>query len=313
MTVAVVKKMGASVRQRLLNYAKANGRPFAEVVQYYAMEWFLYRLSVSPHVETFTLKGALLLTAWKCPISRPTMNIDLLGRTDNAVEAIVALMREILLVAVTDDGIVFDPASFAAEVIREDADYAGVRTTFVGRVDSARVYMQIDTGFGDVMTPGPETLIYPTILDFPAPTLSGYSRETVVAEKLQALVKLRMLNTRMKDYFDLWLLTRQPQLNKEVLAKAIKRTFANRGLEIDLAPIGLTSAFGDDLAKQMQWSAFVKRSRLTEVPTNLSEIRGRAAPICCANPLSIRSPRFRKCDSNRGVKSICFYGAFCWC
>jgi len=271
-TVDVVKNMGASVRQRLLNYAKANGRPFAEVLQYYAMERFLYRLSMSPHVEAFTLKGALLLTAWQAPISRPTMDIDLLGRTDNAVEAIVALMREISQAEVTDDGIVFDSSSFAGEVIREDADYAGVRTTFVGRVDSARVHMQIDIGFGDVMTPGPETLTYPTILDFPAPTLSGYSRETVVAEKLQALVQLRMLNTRMKDYFDLWLLTRQPELSREVLVEAIKRTFANRGMELDLEPVGLSSAFGNDPAKQMQWSAFVKRSRLTEAPAKLSEV-----------------------------------------
>ena len=272
MTVDVVKNMGASVRQRLLNYAKANGRPFAEVLQYYAMERFLYRLSMSPHVEAVTLKGALLLTAWQAPISRPTMDIDLLGRTDNAVDAIIALMREISQAEVTDDGIVFDPSSFAGEVIREDADYAGVRTTFVGRVDSARVHMQIDIGFGDVMTPGPETLTYPTILDFPAPTLSGYSRETVVAEKLQALVQLRMLNTRMKDYFDLWLLTRQPELSREVLVEAIKRTFANRGMELDLDPIGLSSAFGNDPAKQMQWSAFVKRSRLTEAPAKLSEV-----------------------------------------
>jgi hypothetical protein len=271
-TVDVVKNMGASVRQRLLNYAKANGRPFAEVLQYYAMERFLYRLSMSPHVEAFTLKGALLLTAWQAPLSRPTMDIDLLGRTDNEVEAIIALMREISQAEVTDDGIVFDPASFAGEVIREDADYAGVRTTFIGRVDSARVHMQIDIGFGDVMTPGPETLTYPTILDFPAPTLSGYSRETVVAEKLQALVQLRMLNTRMKDYFDLWLLTRQPELSREVLVEAIKRTFANRGMELDLDPIGLSSAFGNDPAKQMQWSAFVMRSRLTEAPAKLSEV-----------------------------------------
>ena len=272
MTVDVVKNMGASVRQRLLNYAKANGRPFAEVLQYYAMERFLYRLSMSPHVEAFTLKGALLLTVWQAPISRPTMDIDLLGRTDNAVEAIVALMREVSQAEVTDDGLVFDPSSFAGEVIREDADYAGVRTTFVGRVDSARVHMQIDIGFGDVMTPGPETLTYPTILDFPAPTLSGYSRETVVAEKLQALVQLRMLNTRMKDYFDLWLLTRQPELSREVLVEAIKRTFANRGMELDLEPVGLSSAFGNDPAKQMQWSAFVKRARLTEAPAKLSEV-----------------------------------------
>lgn len=272
MTVDVVKNMGASVRQRLLNYAKAEDRPFAEVLQYYSMERFLYRLSVSSHVETFTLKGALLLTAWQAPISRPTMDIDLLGRTDNAVDTIVTVMREISQTAVADDGIVFDPGSFAGETIREDADYAGVRIEFTGRVDSARVHMQIDIGFGDVMTPGPERLTYPTILDFPAPTLSGYSRETVVAEKLQALVQLRMLNTRMKDYFDLWLLARQPELNKEVLATAIKRTFANRGMEIDKAPIGLSRAFGDDPAKQKQWSAFLKRARLTEAPTSLSEV-----------------------------------------
>jgi hypothetical protein len=159
-TVDVVTNMGASVRQRLLNHAKASGRPFAEVLQYYAMERFLYRLSLSAHVESFTLKGALLLTAWQAPISRPTMDIDLLGRTDNAVDAIVTLMREISQLVVPDDGISFDSASFAGEAIREDADYAGVRTVFVGRVDSARVPMQIDIGFGDVMTPGPETLTY---------------------------------------------------------------------------------------------------------------------------------------------------------
>ena len=148
MTVDVVKNMGAPVRQRLLNYAKADGRPFAEVLQYYAMERFLYRLSVSPHVETFTLKGALLLTAWQAPISRPTMDIDLLGRTDNAVDTIITVMREISQTAVADDEIVFDPESFAGETIREDADYAGVRTEFIGRVDIACVYMQIDIGFG---------------------------------------------------------------------------------------------------------------------------------------------------------------------
>ena len=272
MTVGIVKNMGASVRQRLLNHAKASGRPFAEVLQYYAMERFLYRLSMSPHVETFTLKGALLLTAWQAPISRPTMDIDLLGRTDNAVDTIVTLMGEISQQAVSDDGISFDPASFAGEAIREDADYAGVRIAFIGRVDSARVHMQIDIGFGDVMTPGPETLTYPTILDFPAPTLSGYSRETVVAEKLQALVQLRMLNTRMKDYFDLWLLTRQPELNKQVPGTAINRTFANRGMVTDTAPIGLSAAFGGDASKQTQWSAFLKRAKLTVAPGSLSEV-----------------------------------------
>jgi hypothetical protein len=272
MTVAVVKNMGASVRQRLLNYGKAAGKPFSEVLQYYAMERFLYRLSVSPHADKFMLKGALLLTAWKAPISRPTMDIDLLGRTDNDVDTMVGLMREVALLDVADDGIVFEPSSFAGDAIREDADYAGVRTTFAGRVDAARIHMQIDIGFGDVVTPGPERLSYPTILDFPAPLLSGYSRETVMAEKLQALTQLRMANTRMKDYFDLWLLSRQPELNKAILREAIERTFENRKMGIEARPIGLSSAFGTDPAKQIQWKAFLKRSALTEAPESLMDV-----------------------------------------
>jgi predicted nucleotidyltransferase component of viral defense system len=264
--------MGASVRQRLLNHAQANGKPFAEVLQHYAMERFLYRLSVSPHTDKFLLKGALLLTAWRAPISRPTMDIDLLGRTDNAIEAIVELMREVARFDVPDDGISFDPASFSGAVIREDADYAGVRTVFRGTVDTARVHMQVDIGFGDVVTPGPEQLTYPTLLDFPAPILSGYSRETVMAEKLQALVHLRMVNTRMKDYFDLWLLSRQPELNKGTLRTAIERTFQNRNIEIEKTPIGLSTQFGNDPTKQVQWTAFLKRSALTEAPGNLADV-----------------------------------------
>jgi predicted nucleotidyltransferase component of viral defense system len=271
-TAPVVKNMRASVRQRLLNYAKASGRPFAEVLQYYAMERFLYRLSVSPHGEKFLLKGALLLTAWQAPISRPTMDIDLLGRTSNEIDDVVRLMKEVAQFDVPNDGIVFDPASFSGAAIREDADYSGVRTVFTGRLDTARVHMQIDIGFGDVVTPGPEKLSYPTILDFPAPVLFGYSRETVMAEKLQALTQLRMLNSRMKDYFDLWLLSRHPELNKATLRIAIQRTFKNRNMEIEEGPIGLSLEFGNDPSKQAQWRAFLKRSALTKVPVNLAEV-----------------------------------------
>lgn len=272
MTVSTVKNMGASVRQRLLNHAKESGKPFAEVLQYYAMERFLYRLSVSPHADKFLLKGALLLTAWQAPISRPTMDIDLLGRTDNAIDSIVQLMREVVQLDVPDDGLLFVTTSFSGTAIREDADYSGVRVAFTGLLNAARVHMQIDIGFGDVVTPGPERLTYPTLLDFPAPILSGYSRETVMAEKLQALVQLRMLNTRMKDYFDLWLLSQQPELNRETLTTAIERTFSNRKMEIDKTPIGLSPEFGNDPTKQVQWRAFLKRSALTEVPDSLNEV-----------------------------------------
>ncbi len=283
MTVSVVKNMGASVRQRLLNYAKTNNRPFSEVLQYYAMERFLYRLSVSPHASKFLLKGALLLTAWRAPMSRPTMDIDLLGRTSNEVDDIVNLLKEVAQVEVLDDGITFDLDSFAGSVIREDADYSGVRTVFTGHLNAARVTMQIDIGFGDVVTPEPERLAYPTILDFPAPALLGYTRETVIAEKLEALVQLRMLNSRMKDYFDIWILLRHPELDQAVLRAAIERTFKNRKMEIDATPIGLSPQFGTDLAKQTQWRAFLKRSALKDAPEQLSvvveELRAYFEPI----------------------------------
>ena len=283
MTVPQIKNMGASVRQRLLNNAQTSGRPFGELLQYYAMERFLYRLSVSPHSGKFLLKGALLLTAWRAPASRPTMDIDLLGRTSNEVESVVQLMQEVAQVDVPNDGIVFDPVSFAGSAIREDADYSGVRVTFTGDVAAARIHMQIDIGFGDVVTPAPEKLLYPTILDFPAPVLYGYSRETAIAEKLQALVQLRMVNTRMKDYYDLWILSQHSQLNTATLREAIQRTFRNRNTAIEAAPVGLSAEFCNNPVKQAQWQAFVKRSNLTETSKGLvqigEELRGFFAPI----------------------------------
>lgn len=272
MTVPLIRNMGASVRQRLLNYAHAHGRPFAEVLQYYAMERFLYRLSVSPHSERFLLKGALMLTAWRAPISRPTMDIDLLGRTSNEVDAIVEIMCEVAQTEVPNDGVTFDPESFAGEAIREDADYSGVRTIFTGNLSAARIHMRIDIGFGDIVTPEPEKLSYPTMLDFPAPVLLGYSRETAIAEKLQALVQLRMLNSRMKDYYDLWLLSGHPELNRSTLRVAIQRTFRNRNTRVEAAPIGLSPEFCSDPGKQKQWRAFLKRSNLTSAPQTLTEI-----------------------------------------
>uniref|UniRef100_A0A7V4XSL3 Nucleotidyl transferase AbiEii/AbiGii toxin family protein n=1 Tax=Acidobacterium capsulatum TaxID=33075 RepID=A0A7V4XSL3_9BACT len=264
MTGSRIKNVSASVRQRPLNYARTSKRPFAEVLQYFAMERFLYRLSVSPHSERFVLKGALLLTAWRASDSRPTMDIDLLGKMSNEVEAVLQLMREVAQIEIPHDGIAFDPDSFRGEAIREDADYSGVRVTFKGDLAGAKLHMQIDTGFGDVITPAPEELSYPTILAFPAPVLWGYSRETVIAEKLQALVQLRMLNSRMKDYYDLWLLSRHPELDVTTLRYAIQRTFRNRNTAIEAAPVGLSTEFCEDPGKQAQWRAFLRRSNLTE-------------------------------------------------
>lgn len=222
MNVKAPRNTAASVRQRLLNRARSDRRPFNELLQYYAMERLLYRLSQSPHADRFILKGALMLRAWHTPLVRPTMDIDFLGRTSNEEGSIAAQVREILSVAVNPDGLVFDPDSIQAERITEDADYEGIRIRFKGRLDSARANMQIDIGFGDIVFPGPELSELPTLLNSPAPRLLCYSRESAIAEKFEAMVKLRELNSRMKDFYDIWLLSRQFDFAGENMAEAIR-------------------------------------------------------------------------------------------
>ncbi|HPC92577.1 MAG TPA: nucleotidyl transferase AbiEii/AbiGii toxin family protein, partial [Myxococcota bacterium] len=180
------KNIPASVRQRLLNRAKRDQRPFNELVQYYAMERFLFRLSQSAHAGNFILKGALMLRVWRSPEFRSTMDIDMLGRTSNEEASIVAQIREIIAVDVEPDGLTFEPESIQSERITEDADYKGVRVRFRGRLDSTRVNVQVDLGFGDIIYPGPEELDLPTMLDSPVPRLLCYSRESAIAEKFEA-------------------------------------------------------------------------------------------------------------------------------
>ncbi|HHH89598.1 MAG TPA: nucleotidyl transferase AbiEii/AbiGii toxin family protein [Aliiroseovarius sp.] len=272
MTQQRVLNIAASVRQRLLNEARETNRPFNELLQYFAMERFLYRLSRSPHAGKFILKGALMLTAWQAPVTRPTMDIDLLGITDNSIDAIVAVMKDVCMQAVDPDGLVFDPDSVGAERIVEDADYAGVRVRFRGTLGTARIAMQIDIGFGDVIVPGPEMADYPTILDLPAPRLRGYSRESAVAEKFEAMVKLGLVNSRVKDFFDIWLLARQFDFEGRTMARAIGKTFSTRGTTIPAEPVALTGDFAREPARQTRWQGFVRRNRLRDVPAGFADI-----------------------------------------
>lgn len=181
---------------------------------------------------------------------------------------------------------VFDAARVQAQPIKEDADYPGVRIRFVGLLGKARVVMQIDVGFGDVVTPKPAQIIYPTLLDFPPPKLSGYPRETVVAEKFQAMVYLRTLNSRMKDFYDVWHLASQYDFDGALLAQAIAATFANRDTAIDVAPIAFTSDFTEQVSTLAQWKAFRNKLPNTESPAELSEVvaflRGFLLPIADA-------------------------------
>jgi hypothetical protein len=273
------KDVTASIRQRLQNAARTSGRPFQEVLEYFAMERFLYRLARSPHAGRFVLKGALLFRAWGAPASRPTRDIDLLGRLENSVAAVVPVFRDVCGLAVEPDGMVFDPASVAGALIREDADYAGVRVTFRGTLQNARVAMQVDIGFGDVVTPGPLPTAYPTVLELPAPQLSGYPRETVVAEKFEAMVKLGLVNSRMKDFYDLWLLARRFDFDGPTLATAIARTFAHRRTAIAPLPFALTPALADDPAKRAQWKGFVRKTKLDDAPAELAMVTQELGPF----------------------------------
>ncbi|MCL4851114.1 MAG: nucleotidyl transferase AbiEii/AbiGii toxin family protein [Bryobacteraceae bacterium] len=256
------RDVGASVRQRLLNRARSEGRPFQELLQYFAMERFLYRLAKSLFVDRFILKGALLLTAWRAPVTRPTIDIDLAGRTSNELDHIRSVVAELCQLNVEPDGLEFDPASIEVRRIKEDADYEGVRVRFSATLAKARIPMQIDIGFGDVIVPKPINVEYPAMLEFPPPLLRAYPKETVVAEKLEALTLLGMLNSRIKDYYDVALLARMYSFGGALLVEAIRSTFLHRGTAAEASPVGLTEAFSSDPARAIQWRAFVRRSRL---------------------------------------------------
>ena len=262
--------IAASVRQRLKNISKNESRPFNELLQYYAMERFLYRLSQSKHAECFILKGALMLRVWHSPELRPTMDIDMLGKTSNEIDSIVEQVKNIILVEAEPDGLMFDIDSIKAKRIKEDADYEGVRVRFIGTLDNARVHMQIDVGFDDIVHPEPVETEFPTILDSPVPRLLCYSRESAIAEKFEAMLKLGELNSRMKDFYDIWLLSRQFDFDGKELAEAMRLTLEHRGTEIPEVITAFSEEFIED--KQVQWKAFHKRLAQEHVPKDFGVI-----------------------------------------
>lgn len=272
MSARHITNMAASVRQRLLDKARASKRPFNELLQHYAMERFLYRLSKSEHADRFVLKGALLLRIWDAPTVRPTKDIDLLGRTSNAPEALEAIIREVCQLTVEDDGLEFDSDRVSGEAIAEEADYAGVRLRFRGKLGTARVMMQVDVGFGDIVTPEPTMVAFPTLLGHDEPKLLAYPREAVIAEKFQVILYRGVLNSRLRDYYDIWLLSKSYPFSGSKLAEAIKRTCSQRETPIVERPVGLSSEFAQDEARRTQWKAFRRKSKLDQAPEALSPL-----------------------------------------
>lgn len=259
--------IAASVHSRLLNLARAGGRSFNDLFHLYAMERFLYRLSKSEYESKFLLKGALLLRVWDPATFRTTRDIDLLGNLPNKVNDIVKIIQALCRQSTEVDGMEFDPSTVEGDAIIEEGDYHGVRAKFLGHLGAARANMQIDVGFGDALTLPPSVIDYPVLLDFPAPRLSAYLAETVIAEKFEIMLKRGAANTRMKDYHDIWWLAQSRGFDGSVLASAMKATCERRGTRVTARPEALTSALASDPVKIAQWRAFYKRI----VPTNCPE------------------------------------------
>jgi predicted nucleotidyltransferase component of viral defense system len=273
--------LAASIRQRLLNLARERSQDFQQILVNYALERLLYRLAQSEYSDRFVLKGALLFRLWFDLDQRPTRDADFLGFGDADPEYCASIFREIATVDVSShDGIVFDAQTLQAVEIRKDAGYPGVRITMRAALDGARIPVQCDIGFGDAITPAPASQAYPTLLDMPAPVLAVYPLETVVAEKLEAMVKLAGFNSRMKDYFDLWVLMRHKNVDQALLPSAIRATFTRRQTQLPTSmPTGLMPEFG--IKQENMWNAFLTRSGLTapSLVEVLNELRAQCWPL----------------------------------
>lgn len=276
------RNLAASIRDRLLNKARAEKLDYNLLLTRYAMERMIYRLSISAERDRFLLKGALLFDLWFDVPHRPTHDADFLGFGSAEIPQVEAVFRGICRIEV-DDGIVFDPDSVKAAEIRKEANYAGIRVTLLGMLDTARCPVQADIGFGDAVVPGPDEVDYPVILDeMPVPHLRVYPRYTVVAEKLEALTSLGMLNSRMKDYFDLWVLVRYSEFDRQILIRAVAATFDRRQTRIpDGVPIGLSDEFAKDPLKERQWNAFLRKNSIAPKPMSevVTDLRDFLMPV----------------------------------
>jgi nucleotidyltransferase AbiEii toxin of type IV toxin-antitoxin system len=255
--------LAASVRQRLLNLARRRKDEFQLVLIHYGLERLLYRLSISEYANQFTLKGALLFQLWVGQPHRSTLDLDLLGKGNSDVERFKGIFRQICTLSVPDDGLLFLPESVTAEEIREDQRYNGIRIHATATLGKAKIPIQVDIGFGDAVTPASKRIDYPSLLGFPAPKLRAYPKETVVAEKFEAMVSLGITNSRMKDFYDLWMIARDFEFDGEILSKAIQATFRRRGTNIPTElPVALAGEFAADRTKQTQWRAFIGKGKL---------------------------------------------------
>lgn len=272
----------ASVKDRLLNLARRDGRVFDVVLVRYALERLLYRLSVSGHRDRFVLKGGMLITIWLTGDNRETRDADFLGHGDASEATIRATFAEIMGIA-SDDGLRFDIDNMATTTIRDDMEYGGIRVRVPAYLERTRIPMVIDIGFGDALPAPPDELDYPTLLDMEAPRIRSYPPATVIAEKFQAMVALGIGNGRMKDYYDLWALPQVMPITADELDAAIRATFERRRTDIPRErPPGLSGELVDDETKQRQWRTYAASIELEGVSLGevVKAIWNFVAPSC---------------------------------
>ncbi len=261
-----ITNIAGSNRAKLLALARERGEDFQYLLGRWMVERFLYRLSQSVHKDGFVLKGAMLFLAWDGQMHRPTRDLDLLGFGSSDIPDVTRRIREICSL-VEADGILFDLAGIEGTRIKEDAEYEGVRLRVPASLAGARIIMQIDVGFGDLVDPPPGPVTFPVLLPLAAPVIRGYPPEAVVAEKFHAMVVLGIANSRMKDFFDIWRLGQTHRFEAGRLARAIRGTFERRQTLVpEKLPIALTSEFLEDAAKRTQWTAFGKRLGVGDIP-----------------------------------------------
>ncbi|MDY6950643.1 MAG: nucleotidyl transferase AbiEii/AbiGii toxin family protein [Thermodesulfobacteriota bacterium] len=265
------KDVAASVRSRLLNLARQTGRPFEEVLVLYGLERFLFRLSQSDYSDRFILKGGLLLIGMGFPAARPTRDMDFLALMSSNIDAVSRAIQEIGAMD-ANDGMAYDFSELRHETVSPNTEYQGIRFRFVGQLGQARIPMQIDIGFGDRVVPEPRKMAFPTLLDMDPPMIVGYSMETVVAEKFEAALDLADLNSRIKDFYDIWALSQKYPFDGPSLQEAITATCARRKTTISSEAEVFSYEFAERSDKNAQWSGFLKRSALADVPGDFVDV-----------------------------------------
>lgn len=263
MTRSRPRDVAASIRQRLLNRAREKSEAFDLVLTRYALERLLFRIGRSEWKPRFLLKGAMLYTLWYDAPYRPTRDLDLLAFGDSDIAHLEGVFRALCGVSVEDDGITFVEGSVRGTEIRGESEYQGVRIHMSATLAGAVIPLQIDVAFGDVVLPAPEEILYPSLLDLPAPQVLAYPRYSVVSEKFQAMVMLGIANSRMKDFYDIWEMARQFDFDGLILSRSLAATFERRQTALPAGvPLALSDFFTQDRGKITQWNAFIRKNRL---------------------------------------------------